>query len=51
MRMIRVLMYIYNFLCGVPLGNEGVFAKESGLKVIVYNVSLLVFLYVLYVCL
>jgi len=26
------------FLCGVPLGNEGIFAKESGLKVRISNI-------------
>jgi len=36
-------------MCGVPLGNEGIFAKESGLKVIVYNVSFILFVYVVYV--
>jgi len=39
------------FLCGVPLGNEGIFATESGLRVIVCKVSLIVFVNVLYVCL
>jgi len=38
------------FLCGVSLGNEGIFAKESGLKMIVYKLSFIWFVYVVYVC-
>jgi len=33
------------FLCGVPLGNEGIFAKESGLKVPITKSILFLYYY------
>jgi len=34
-----------SFLCGVPLGNEGIFAKESGLKVRISKSILFLYYY------